>query len=97
MFTTVFNQVIVAQENNKRNLFDPLSGKDLSHFDFLLAGAEPLQSMYIVKDGKIAWKLAESKAKGQVCDAVLMTNGNILYAHQYGVTLITPEMKVLWN
>lgn len=97
LLCAVFNQASIAQEKTKRNLIDPLSGKDLSHFDFLLAGAEPTQSLYIVKDGKIAWQLPEPKGKGQVCDAVLMTNGNILYAHQYGITLISPDQKVLWH
>ena len=27
----------------------------------------------------------------------MLSNGNILFAHQFGVTLITPEKKVIWN
>ncbi len=74
-----------------------LPGKGLSQFDFLYAGEAREQNMYIVKNGAITWEYKGPKDKGEISDAVLMTNGNILFAHQFGVTLITPEKEVLWN
>lgn len=74
-----------------------LPGTGLSQFDFFYAGESKEQNMYIVKNGSIVWEYKGPKDKGEISDAVLMTNGNILFAHQFGVTLITPEKKVLWN
>ena len=34
---------------------------------------------------------------GEISDAVLEPNGNILFAHQFGITEISPDKKVLWN
>ena len=77
----------------------PLTGQEpaLARFDFFYAGEAKQQNMYIVKDGRIAWEYLGPKDKGEISDAVLMTNGNILFAHQYGVTLISHEKEVLWN
>ena len=43
------------------------------------------------------WSYDDPAGKGEISDAVMLSNGNILFAHQYGVTLISPEKKVLWN
>lgn len=53
--------------------------------------------MFIVKNGSIAREYKGPKDQGEISDAVLMTNGNILFAHQHAITLITPDKKVLWN
>jgi outer membrane protein assembly factor BamB len=53
--------------------------------------------MYIVRNGKITWSYIDTVGKGEISDAVLMTNGNVLFAHQFGITLISPDKKVLWN
>jgi hypothetical protein len=53
--------------------------------------------MFIVRGGKIVWSYSDPAGKGEISDAVMLSNGNILFAHQFGVTLITPEKKVLWN
>jgi hypothetical protein len=74
-----------------------LPGKGLSQFDFFYAGESKEQNMYIVKNGRIEWEYKGPKDQGEISDAVLMTNGNILFAHQRGITLITPEKKVLWH
>jgi len=76
---------------------DKLPGKGLSQFDFFYAGEGKLHNMYIVKNGKIAWEYKDANSKGEISDAVLLTNGNVLFAHQFGVTLISKKKKVLWN
>ena len=35
--------------------------------------------------------------RGEISDAVLLSNGNLLLAHQYAVELISPEKQVLWK
>jgi len=76
---------------------DKLPGKGLSQFDFFYAGEGKFHNMYIVKNGKIAWEYKDADSKGEISDAVLLTNGNVLFAHQFGVTLITSKKEVLWN
>jgi hypothetical protein len=74
-----------------------LPGNGLAQHDFFYAGEQNRHDMFIVKKGKIAWSYSDTTSKGEISDAVLLSNGNILFAHQFGVTLITPDKKVLWN
>lgn len=75
---------------------DVLPGKGLAEHDFFYAGEGKEERMYIVRDGKIAWSYTHD-GKGEISDAILLPNGNILFAHQYGVTEVTAEKKVVWN
>jgi hypothetical protein len=43
------------------------------------------------------WSYEDPSGKGEISDMVMLSNGNILYAHQFGLTEITPEKKVVWN
>jgi len=90
-FFTVYQLVAWSQTSDK------LPGKGLSQFDFFYAGEGKFHNMYIVKNGKIAWEYKDADSKGEISDAVLLTNGNVLFAHQFGVTLITSKKEVLWN
>jgi hypothetical protein len=74
-----------------------LPGKGLAQYDFFYAGEGKTQNMYIVRKGQIVWEYKDTVTKGEISDAVLMTNGNILFAHQFGVTLINKDKKVLWH
>ena len=74
-----------------------LPGNGLAQHDFFYAGEQKQQQMFIVRKGKVAWSYLVADSKGEISDAVRLSNGNILFAHQFGVTLITPEKKVLWN
>ena len=53
--------------------------------------------MYIIRKGEIAWKYEDASSKGEISDGVVLSNGNILFAHQFGVTLISPDKKFIWN
>jgi len=74
-----------------------LPGKGLAQHDFFYAGEAKTRDMYIVRAGQVAWSYHDLAGKGEISDAVRLSNGNILFAHQFGVTLITPEKRVLWN
>jgi outer membrane protein assembly factor BamB len=74
-----------------------LPGKGLAQHDFFYAGESKSRQMFIVRQGKIVWSYDDPAGKGEISDAVLLSNGNVLFAHQFGVTLITQEKKVLWN
>lgn len=68
----------------------------VSH-DFFYAGEAKTQDMFIVRKGAITWEFHNPGSKGEISDAVLLSNGNVLFAHQYGGTLIDSSKKVLWN
>jgi hypothetical protein len=69
---------------------------DLGEHDFFYAGEAQQERMFIVRGGKVAWSYVYP-GKGEISDALLETNGHILFAHQYAITEIDQEGKVLWN
>ena len=73
-----------------------LPGKGLAEHDFFYAGEGKTERMFIVLDGQVAWAYTNS-GKGEISDAVLEPNGNILFAHQFGVTEVNPDKQVVWN
>jgi hypothetical protein len=73
-----------------------LPGNGLAQHDFFYAGEAKTEQMFIVRGGQVVWDYTHP-AKGEISDAVLEPNGNILFAHQFGVTEISPDKKVLWN
>ena len=74
-----------------------LPGEGMAQHDFLYAGESHQRQIFIVRQGKIAWSYDDPVGKGEISDAVMLSNGNILFAHQFGVTEITREKKVIWN
>jgi len=74
-----------------------LPGNGLAQHDFFYAGEAKTRDMYIVRKGQIVWSYHDPQGKGEISDAVLLSNGNVLFAHQFGVTEITPDKKVVWN
>jgi outer membrane protein assembly factor BamB len=99
LMVACLNNLTIAQEVTQVKSLVPavLPGKGAAQFDFFYAGEAKARNMYIVRDGKIAWQYIDTTGRGEISDAVLMTNGNILFAHQFGVTLISPDKRVLWN
>src|ERR1035438_739313 len=63
-----------------------LPGNGLAQHDFFYAGEQKQHQMFIVKKGKVAWSYLVADSKGEISDAVMLSNGNILFAHQFGVT-----------
>jgi outer membrane protein assembly factor BamB len=51
----------------------------------------------LVRDGKIVWSYENATSNGEISDAVLMSNGNILFAHQFGITEIATDKQIVWN
>ena len=74
-----------------------LPGKGLAQHDFFYAGEQKQHQMFIVRKGHVVWSYIDSNSKGEISDAVRLSNGNILFAHQFGVTLIAPDKRVLWH
>ena len=71
--------------------------RSLSRHDFLYAGEGKQRRMYIVKDGQVTWRYNAPQGRGEISDAVLMTDGNVLIAHQYGICEVTQDNQTLWK
>ncbi|HKG06624.1 MAG TPA: hypothetical protein VKB19_09215, partial [Pedobacter sp.] len=96
IITPLFGQ-ISGPATDKAFAPEVLPGKGLEQFDFFYAGEAKSRNMYIIKKGVVTWSYIDTTGKGEISDAVLMANGNVLFAHQYGVTLINRDKKVLWH
>jgi hypothetical protein len=73
-----------------------LPGKGLAQHDFFYAGEAKDERMFIVRKGEVVWSYTH-QGRGEISDAVLLPGGNILFAHQYGVTEVSADKKVVWN
>jgi hypothetical protein len=106
LLLTFCSHVVVAEE---KPLVPPLGaatqpfapaelpGNGLLQHDFFYSGESRVHRMYIVREGKVVWSYVDEKSRGEISDAVLMSSGNIVFAHQFGVTEITPEKTLVWN
>ena len=100
MFSAGLIQQSIAQtvsDTSQRLSPEILPGKGIKQFDFFYAGEGKSRNMYIVQNGKITWSYTDTTGRGEISDAILMKNGDIIFAHQFGVTLIDHNKKVLWN
>ena len=71
--------------------------RSLSRHNFLYAGEGKQQRMFIIKDGQVAWRYDNPQGRGEISDAVLLTDGNVLIAHQYGIAEITQQGQNVWR
>ena len=55
----------------------------LARHNFFYAGQSKQRRMFIVKDGQVNWSYTDQLRRGEISDAILMTDGHILVAHQY--------------
>lgn len=107
LFSFCIQRTTLAQSNAPASPKDsaglaPLSpvqlpGKGLGQYDFFYAGEGKVHHMYIIRQGRIDWSYTNLNSKGEISDAVLLANGNILFAHQFGVSLLTPDKQIRWH
>ncbi len=71
--------------------------RGLDRHDFFYAGERVQHKMYKVKGGEVVWEYFDPEGKGEISDAVLMSDGNILMAHQHGIKEITADKEVVWS
>src|SRR5580704_8913329 len=88
---------------------DPLPGTGLAQHPFLYCGefdyVHPEQTMYLVRDGKVAWSysiptrmMVHGKSQmAELGDCTRFSNGNILYSYRWGASIVTPDKKIVWN
>ncbi len=71
--------------------------RDLARHDFFYAGQSKKLRMFKVKEGKVIWEYFDQAGRGEISDAMMMSDGNILLAHQYGIKEITADKEVVWS
>jgi hypothetical protein len=86
-----------AAENASNTPTVALPGRGLAQHDFLYAGESKQRRVIIVRKGKVVWSYEDPQGKGEISDATLLSNGNLLIAHQFAVKMISPDKKVVWN
>ena len=69
----------------------------LSRHDFFYAGQSKQRRMFVVKDGQVSWSYNDQLRRGEISDAILMSDGHILVAHQYGVAEVTQDQQTVWS
>ena len=71
--------------------------QSLTRHNFFYAGEGKQRRMFIVKEGQISWSYKDLLGRGEISDAVLMTDGHILVAHQYGVAEVDVDGLTVWQ
>ena len=72
-------------------------GTSLARHNFFYAGQSKQRRMFIVKDGQVTWNYQDQLHKGEISDAVLMSDGHILVAHQHGVAEVDGQGQTVWS
>jgi outer membrane protein assembly factor BamB len=73
-----------------------LPREGLAQHDFFFAGESKEERMFIVRHGEVVWSYTHS-GRGEISDATLLPNGNIIFAHQFGITEINTNKTVIWS
>ena len=77
--------------------------ESLSRHNFFYAGQSKRLRMFKVQNGAVAWAYDNAqqpkseRLKGEISDAILMNDGHILMAHQFGITEIDGSGKNVWH
>ncbi len=92
LFLTLCFMEIVCGAMAQMNVDDNL----LRH-DFFYAGQSKQRRMFIVRDGQVSWAYQDKLNRGEISDAILLSDGHILVAHQHGVAEVTQDQQTVWS
>lgn len=70
---------------------------NIKRHQFFYAGQSKQRRMFMVQDGKVTWQYNDQLKKGEISDAILLSDGHILVAHQYGIAEVTQDSRTLWS
>ena len=70
---------------------------NLDRHDFFYAGQSKQRRMFIIENGKVKVQYPDNLKRGEISDAILMTDGNVLVAHQYGVAEVDKDGNIVWS
>jgi hypothetical protein len=91
--------LLLAAEIGSQTL--ELPGHGLAQHPFLYCGewqgrGKTDQTMYVVREGKIAWSYSISPRE-ELGDCTMLSNGNIVFSRRFGASEITPGRRIVWN
>ncbi len=66
-----------------------LPGDGLRQHDFLYAGEDKHRRVFIIRQGQVQWSFEAPDSKGEISDAVMLSNGNVLITSRAGVHEVT--------
>lgn len=69
----------------------------LDKYNFIYTGESKNNRIFTIKGGDVASVLDLNNLKGEISDAILLTNGGFLVAHQYGVTETAADGSIVWS
>jgi hypothetical protein len=84
-------QISLAEEACKSETINPC--KKITH-RFLKSGWKSGSVAIVGHDGKVEWEI---KSSAELSDSWLLPNGNVIYSHSDGVTLVSQDKKVIWT
>ena len=97
MRTTLFSMALAVCSLCNSLFAQETTDTDPSRHNFFYAGQSKQRRMFIMKDGQVAWSYQDHLKRGEISDAVLMDDGHILVAHQYGVAEVTQDHQTIWS
>ncbi len=68
---------------------------DMGRYPFMYVG-EGHNRIYIVANGEVVWTY-DTGLGGELDDAWVLSNGNVLFSRMYWCAEVTPEKEVLWR
>lgn len=73
----------------------------VARHSFLMSGEwdhrKAEQTLYLVRDGRLAWSYAMTGEGVELGDASLMPGGDILFAHKTGASVVTADKRIIWT
>ncbi|MBE6208292.1 MAG: hypothetical protein E7132_06430 [Rikenellaceae bacterium] len=84
-------------EKEIRMLYNEVQQSDLSRHNFMYTGQSKNRRIFKVEGGEIVWRYDNVAGRGEISDAVLMDDGHILIADQYGIAELDEAGTELWR
>ena len=84
-------------EKEIRTLYNEVQQSDLSRHNFMYTGQSKNRRIFKVEGGEIVWRYDNAAGRGEISDAVLMDDGHILIADQYGIAELDEAGAELWR
>lgn len=84
-------------ENEVKDLSLTLAGEQLSRHDFLFTGEAKSRKIYKLEDGRVMWTYDNPAGKGEISDAILLDDGHIMLADQFGAAELDADGRELWR
>lgn len=80
-----------------RILSNAVLREDLSAHDFLYCGESHDRRIFKISDGRIVWRYDNAAGRGELSDTILLDDGHILIADQFGCAELDADGNEIWR